>query len=107
MLTLSSRDITQAKYTETQAALSSEHDGIQRELAVLSARLDVKLSELTEIKKDVCWSVRPASKARADQVAGEMQSIADNMFKLHENTDRVKRTVESLQRQQQLLMSGP
>lgn len=90
-----------------QTALSDEHASIQRDLAVLSARLTVKLRELTEIKKDECWSVRPASKVRADQLAGEMQSITDDIFKLHEKTDSTKGKIESLRYQLQLLMNGP
>lgn len=107
MLTLSSKDKTQEKYTEMQAALSSRHNSIQRDLAALSAQLDVKLSELTEIKKDERWSVRPGPKARGDQLAGEMQAITDAIFKLHEDTDVTKRRADSLQHQLQVLMSGP
>jgi hypothetical protein len=99
-----SPDKTQEKYTSALAALSGEQDAANREISMLSERLGVRTSELAVIKKDVYWSVRDASKARADVLNNEIQWIADDIFKLHDKAELTKGGMQVLAHQRQLLL---
>jgi hypothetical protein len=64
----------------------------------------VRRSELREIKKDLCWRVRPAPKARADKLDGEIQAIVDDIFMLRDKAEMAKRIMHELAQRRQLLL---
>jgi chromosome segregation ATPase len=86
------------------AALSSEQESATREISILSERLAVRRSELREIKKDLCWSVRSALKARTDDLDAEIQAIVDEIFTLRDKAEMAKRRMHELAQQRQLLL---
>ena len=99
-----SSDKTQENYANALAALSSERESAIREISILSERLAVRRSELRDIKKDLCWSNRPAPKARADELDGEIQAIVDDIFKLRDKAEMAKRIMQELAKRRQLLL---
>ena len=81
-----------------------EQENATHEISILSEELVVRRSELRQIKKDVCWSVRPAPKARADELDSEIQAIVDDIFKSHDKAEMAKRRMHELVEQRQLLL---
>jgi hypothetical protein len=86
------------------AALSNERESAIREISILSEQLVVRRSELREIKKDVCWKVHPAPKARADKLDREIQAIVDDIFKLRDKAELAKRIMQELAKRRQSLL---
>jgi hypothetical protein len=99
-----SSDKTQENYANALAALSSERESAIREISILSEQLVVRRSELREIKKDVCWKVYSAPKARADKLDREIQAIVDDIFKLRDKAELAKRIMQELAKRRQSLL---